>query len=123
MKKTAQNDKIGKWLRASGLPAKAEALADAGGRNCMITSIRRNRISMFYTYVLKSQTDAEFYIGWTDILSHRINMHNEGQVKSTIKRKPFDLVYFEACLDKEKAIKREKQLKTGFGRKYLDSRI
>lgn len=31
--------------------------------------------------------------------------------------------YYEACLTKEKAIRREKQLKTGFGRKYLKNRI
>ena len=34
-----------------------------------------------------------------------------------------ELVYYEAGLDKESAIKREKQLKTGFGRAYLKRRI
>jgi len=33
------------------------------------------------------------------------------------------LVYYEACLEKDNAVKREKELKTGFGRAYLKRRI
>jgi putative endonuclease len=44
-------------------------------------------------------------------------------VESTKLRIPFELVYYEACLIKEKAIQREKQLKTGFGRAYLYRRL
>jgi putative endonuclease len=50
-------------------------------------------------------------------------MHNLGKVDSTKLRQPLGLVYFEACKYKEKAIKREKQLKTGFGRAYLKRRL
>jgi putative endonuclease len=78
---------------------------------------------MFYTYVLKSEKDGELYIGWTDDLIKRFATHNKGQVESTKARLPVMLVYYEACLTKEAAIRREKQLKTGFGRKYLTNRI
>lgn len=78
---------------------------------------------MFYTYVLLSEKDNKFYIGWTDNLKQRLRKHNLGLVQSTKDRTPLNLVYYEACLDKEKSIAREKQLKTGFGRKYLNSRI
>ncbi len=64
-----------------------------------------------------------FYIGCTKDLKQRINQHNKGWVKSTKDRRPLSLVYYEACLNKQKAIKREKQLKTGFGRKYIKNRI
>lgn len=77
---------------------------------------------MFYTYVLKSLVDNNLYIGWTDDLQKRVQYHNQGKVKATTTRKPLKLIYYEACLLKEKAIIREKQLKTGFGRKYLKSR-
>jgi len=77
---------------------------------------------MFYTYVLRSLKDSKLYIGWND-LEARIKEHNLGIVFATKGRRPFELVYFEACLSSEKAIRREKQLKTGFGRKYLKSRI
>jgi len=77
----------------------------------------------YYTYVLKSLNDAKFYIGWTDDLKSRLDKHNKGSVQATKTRVPLKLVYFEACLSKEKAIQREKTLKTGFGRKYLKNRI
>ena len=77
----------------------------------------------YYTYVLVSQKDHKFYIGWTNDLIKRIKQHNNGKVESTKNRKPLKLVYYEASLNKEKAIDREKQLKTGFGRNYLKRRI
>lgn len=78
---------------------------------------------MYYTYVLKSKTDKNLYIGWTDDLDTRIKDHNRGLVKSTSSRIPLEIVYYEACNSRVKAIKREKQLKSGFGRKYLKNRI
>ncbi len=78
---------------------------------------------MYYTYVLKSQKDEKLYVGYTEDLRERIKRHMNGLVAATKNRRPLFLVYYEACLDKEKAIKREKQLKTGFGRRYLKNRI
>lgn len=78
---------------------------------------------MFYTYVLQSNKDGKLYIGWTTNLNNRILNHNKGLVGSTKDRLPLKLVYYEACLQKDKAIEREKQLKTGFGRAYLKRRI
>ena len=78
---------------------------------------------MFYTYVLKSIKDGNFYIGWTNNLKDRLEEHNEGLVQSTKNRRPLKLAYYEACLVKEDAIKREKSLKTGFGRAYLNRRL
>lgn len=78
---------------------------------------------MFYTYVLKSSKDGNLYIGWTNDVDHRLGEHNEGLVNATKYRLPLELVYYEACLSKEAAISREKQLKTGFGRAYLKRRL
>ena len=77
----------------------------------------------YYTYVLMSVKDNNFYIGYTDNLDKRLKKHNSGLVRATKARLPLKLVYFEACLNKYGAIKREKVLKTGFGRKYIKSRI
>ena len=77
----------------------------------------------FYTYVLRSLKDGDLYVGWTDDLRLRLEKHNKGLVRSTKSRKPFKLVYFEACLSKQKAVSREKSLKTGFARKFLKGRI
>jgi len=78
---------------------------------------------LYYTYVIQSEIDHLNYIGWTDDLKARLAKHNSGLVVSTKKRKPFKLVYFEACMSKTKAIKREKYFKTGFGRRFLNNRI
>ena len=78
---------------------------------------------MHYTYVLKSIVDNKLYIGYTNDLKSRIKEHNNGLVLSTVKRKPLVLVYYEACLDKHKSLKRERYFKTGFGRRFLQTRI
>ena len=78
---------------------------------------------MFYTYVLKSIKDKKLYIGFTEDIDKRLKEHNSGNVKSTLVRRPLKLVYLEACLNKDKAIKREKYFKTGFGRRFLKDRI
>ncbi|MDD4995176.1 MAG: GIY-YIG nuclease family protein [Patescibacteria group bacterium] len=78
---------------------------------------------MFFTYVLLSLKDKKFYIGFTDDLKKRCQEHALGKVDSTRIRRPLKLVYYEACLSKELALKREKYFKTGFGRRFLQARI
>jgi len=77
----------------------------------------------YYTYVLLSQRDNLHYIGWTNDIKERLKKHFEGKVIATKDRRPLKLVYCEICLDKQKAIKREKYFKTGFGRRFLKNRI
>jgi putative endonuclease len=82
---------------------------------------------MFYTYVLKcSDSKSEhsiFYIGYSDDIDERMLGHHSKSVQTTKKYDTVELVYYEACLNKSDALKREKQLKTGFGRGYLKRRI
>jgi len=78
---------------------------------------------MFYTYVLKSKKDDDLYIGFTNDLKNRFAKHNRGEVRSTASRRPFELIYYEACLGEQDAIKREKYFKTGFGRRFLNNRL
>ncbi|MCK4330039.1 GIY-YIG nuclease family protein [candidate division WOR-3 bacterium] len=52
---------------------------------------------MYYTYVLLSKVDGQFYTGCTDNLKRRFEEHNRGRVQSTKRRKPLDLIYYEAC--------------------------
>ncbi len=79
---------------------------------------------MYYTYVLKSLKDDKLlYVGHTNNLVKRFREHNKGFVKVTAKRKPFKLLYYEACNILQDAVNREKSLKTGFGRAYLKRRL
>jgi len=78
---------------------------------------------MYFTYVLRSQKDNQFYIGFTKDLKARIAQHNNGKVRSTAGRYPLSLIYYEACMSESDAINREKYLKTGYGRRYLNKRL
>lgn len=78
---------------------------------------------MFYVYVLKSLKDRDLYTGSTNNLKLRISEHNTGQEKSTKYRKPFKLIYYEACLNRRDALRREMYLKTSWGKRYIKSRL
>ena len=80
-------------------------------------------MSYFYVYVLKSEKDGNNYVGFTGNLRKRLNEHEKGLVKSTANRQPLKLIYFEACLNQQDATKREKYLKTSWGKRYLKSRL
>ena len=78
---------------------------------------------MFYTYVLQSEKDNNFYVGFTKDLKLRFERHAKGQVDSTKNRRPLNLVYYEACLTQEDATRREKYLKTYNGKRFLHKRL
>jgi putative endonuclease len=78
---------------------------------------------MYYTYVLYSKKDEKFYTGFTQDLKLRFDQHNKGRVESTRDRRPLELVYYEACLNRDDAIHREKYLKSFHGKTYLKKRI
>jgi putative endonuclease len=77
----------------------------------------------YYTYVLISTIDGNFYVGYTKDLKNRIADHNDGKVKSTKNRRPLKIVYCEASLNKDDAIHREKYLKTSYGKRYIKNRL
>ncbi len=78
---------------------------------------------MYFTYVLLSLKDQQFYTGYTSDLRKRIGEHNKGETKSTMNRRPLILIYFEGCMDKRDAMRREKYLKSGNGKIYLKNRL
>jgi putative endonuclease len=77
----------------------------------------------FWVYVLESMNDGKKYTGYTKNLPLRFEAHQKGTVKSTKDRRPFKLIYFEACKEQKDALKREKYLKTHYGKMYLGNRL
>lgn len=77
----------------------------------------------YYIYVLRSEKDKNFYVGFTENLKSRFEQHCKGQVMSTKNRRPVEIIYSEACLDKHDAMHREKYLKTYLGRQFLHKRL
>jgi len=78
---------------------------------------------MYYTYVLLSEADGQFYSGYAQDLKLRFDQHNKGRVESTKRRLPLKLIYYEACLKRKDAIKRERYFKTYNGKKFLHKRL
>lgn len=78
---------------------------------------------MYFTYVLKSEKDGKLYTGFTKDLKLRFEQHQKGLVSSTKSRRPLILIYFEACLNQEDATKREKYLKTHYGKMFIKKRL
>jgi len=72
----------------------------------------------FYTYVLQC-SDGSFYIGQTDNLRRRFAEHESGNISWTAPRRPLRLLHWEEFKSREEAVKREHDLKTGFGRKWI----
>ena len=77
----------------------------------------------YYVYVLLSLKDGKKYTGYTKDLSLRFEAHQKGKVVSTKHRRPFELIYFEGCLSQQDALKREKYLKTHYGKMFLGNRL
>ncbi|MGB4781596.1 GIY-YIG nuclease family protein [Candidatus Methylomirabilis sp.] len=78
---------------------------------------------MNYTYVLLSERDGRFFAGSTIDLRARFREHTAGRVRSTASRAPLVLIYYEACVNLEDARRRERFLKTGKGKRYLNNRL
>ncbi|NQV89168.1 MAG: GIY-YIG nuclease family protein [Parcubacteria group bacterium] len=79
---------------------------------------------MYYVYLLKSESDTHFYIGYSSDLKRRLFEHHQGKVYYTRRYRPWRLVYYEAYLDEVQAKRRERMLKQyGSAYKLLLKRI
>jgi putative endonuclease len=75
---------------------------------------------MYKVYVLYSSKYNKIYIGYTGNLEGRLLSHNELSKKGwTIKFRPWILVHKEEFETKAAALKREKELKTAAGRRFI----
>ena len=76
---------------------------------------------MFTVYVLKSLKNAKRYIGYTaKSVEQRLKEHNSGLSTFTSRNGSFEIMYTEVYSVKKEAIQREKFLKSGKGREFLD---
>jgi putative endonuclease len=78
---------------------------------------------MHYVYVLRSLRDDGFYIGYSSNLRRRMRQHSEGSSFATSYRGPWKLIYYEAYLEQADALGRERYLKSGAGRRFLQSQL
>jgi putative endonuclease len=75
---------------------------------------------MYTVYVLYSEKYDKIYIGYSSDIDNRILSHNSISSNGWTKNfRPWKLIYSEEINDKSSALKREKELKTARGRKYI----
>ena len=67
---------------------------------------------MYTVYVLKSDIDERYYIGYSNNVEQRLHKHNTGGTKSTRPYRPWKIVYTETFLEKRAAWLRERQIKS-----------
>jgi putative endonuclease len=65
----------------------------------------------YVVYILESQIDGTFYIGYTSDLEKRLSQHNSGKTKYTSRKIPWKVVYREEITIKSEALKRKRFLK------------
>lgn len=64
-----------------------------------------------FVYLLQSQKDGKFYLGWTTDLRRRLDEHNARRVQSTKSRAPFKFIGMEIFPNQTQAKARERTLK------------
>jgi putative endonuclease len=75
---------------------------------------------MFWVYVIYSEQFDKIYIGYSSDPDKRLLSHNFLSKKGwTIRFRPWTKIYSEPYPTKEQAIRREKELKTAKGRKFI----
>lgn len=74
---------------------------------------------MWYVYILQNKSGNWLYVGITNDLERRLRLHNRGKIYSTKYRIPFKVIYYEAHTNKYDAARREKFLKSGWGKNWI----
>jgi len=83
------------------------------------TTRHKGECPMFYLYILRSKINSrQNYVNSTADLKKRLAEHNAGKSIHTNKFRPWALTVYVALLDREKAEKLERYLKTGSGRAF-----
>ncbi|MFM8431209.1 MAG: GIY-YIG nuclease family protein [Bacteroidota bacterium] len=76
---------------------------------------------MFVVYVLFSQRCGKHYVGFTSNLEQRLLSHNQLSKKGwTTRCRPWKIIHSESFPSKSEAMRREKWLKSGVGRRFID---
>ena len=66
---------------------------------------------MYYVYILETDSEKKFYVGYTNDLKRRLLEHNLGNNVSTKYGVPWKLAYYEAYATQAVARQRERNLK------------
>lgn len=77
----------------------------------------------YYIYILESERDHSYYVGYTQGLEKRVTDHNEGRGRYSSRKTPWKLVHSETYNSKREAIIRERQIKKWKSKKLIQQLI
>ena len=80
---------------------------------------------MFSVYAIYNKSSQKFYIGQTDDIVIRLQLHNSHTFKGYTSRFPgkWELIYNESVATRPEALMRERQLKSYRGREFIKTYI
>lgn len=81
---------------------------------------------MYCIYAIYNRKHKKIYIGQTDDLGQRIDLHNSCEFKGCYTSRfdgKWELIYKESVATRHEALSREKQLKSFRGREYIKNFI
>lgn len=78
---------------------------------------------MYYFYVLRFNDNKKFYYGFTGDLEKRLLEHKRRDSDFTSRNGEFDLIFYEAYIDKRDVRAAERYFKTGHGREILRDKL
>ena len=87
-----------------------------------MTLLRYTTCVWHYTYVIENSKGYQ-YVGLTDDLEDHLERHNQGEILSTSKYKPWKYVNFTAFPTRIQAAKYEKYLKSGSGTTFRQNHL
>ena len=76
----------------------------------------------YYVYLIRNQ-DNKIYTGFTTDLNNRISQHNSDTSGYTKGRGPWELIWYAAFKERERALSFEKYLKSGSGYAFARKRF
>ena len=76
-------------------------------------------IIMYFVYILRSLKNNDIYIGSTENIVKRLNLHNKGKVRSTKAYRPWQLLDKEEFNSRSSAVRHERFLKTSQQKEIL----
>jgi putative endonuclease len=77
----------------------------------------------YFVYILQSEKDQSFYIGYSENPAVRLEKHNSANSGYTSTKQPWKIVYTEEFETKGEALKREKFLKRQKNRSFCEKLI
>lgn len=75
---------------------------------------------IYHVYILESEKDKSYYIGYTSNLERRISEHNSGKTEYTKNHAPYKCIYSLEVDTIKEAKEKEKYVKNRGAKRYLE---